>query len=179
MKVEQPQATGWHHSLSKHPYCPASSNGTGESQDRTPVVSQANLPVNSTSATTAQSSYGTSPGAASSEGGSVEITMGEQSPPKLLTQPSAVRQEGPARSTNDVQLKHINDASLLALDRPLDDAVPTKCKFRTGCLNMDCIYAHACPKLLLSQAKYYDLPKTIRDCPDGVLCHELSGYFYD
>ena len=94
-----------------------------------------------------------------SETESFEIIMGEQSPVQSFVNNSAAGQEVDQRTR----------AILDALDKPLEEPF-IRCRYGTGCLDMNCAYAHPSPALRNGWAPTHEIPKTSKACADGVFC---------
>lgn len=133
--------------------------------DRTPVLPSAVLPaqVSASSADGRALTAGqyTSPMVPPSEAESFEIIMEGQSPMKSFL-PNSESTSTPALGTRP-------RVDLSALDRPLEDPL-TKCRYGTGCLDMNCIFAHPSPSLSGPMSRSAPFPTSRLECGDGVSC---------
>lgn len=133
--------------------------------DRTPVLPSAVLPAQVSAGSaggraSAARQY-TSPTVPSSEVESFEIIMEGQSPTKSLLQSS--------ESTSTPALDTRPRVDLSALDRPLEDPL-AKCRYGTGCLDMNCIFAHPSPSLPGPMSRSAPFPTSRLECGDGLSC---------
>lgn len=100
-----------------------------------------------------------SPTVLPSENESFEIVMEQASPVKSFN----------AKATNASAEVQRSRAVLEALDKPLEEPF-TKCRWGTGCLDLDCKFAHPSPALQSRWGSSGDLPRTRTECSDGVRC---------
>lgn len=137
---------------------------TGESMEaheRTPLLKVASIPAQIQRDVNTSPTF-TSPLAPPSEAESFEIIMGEQSPMQSFTGKS-----GPPATP---EISQHTKSMLDALDKPLEEPF-TRCRWATGCLDMNCSFAHPSPALQTRWAtNAVVLPKLKKECPDAVFC---------
>jgi hypothetical protein len=138
-----------------------------EAHERTPAFEAAKLPAQTQKLSNIASTF-TSPVAPPSEAESFEIIMDEQSPMQSLTGNS-----GPFPASETSQ--HAR-STLEALDKPLEEPF-TRCRWNTGCLDMNCTFAHPSPSLHSRWATNTGaLPRQKKECPDAVFVPILVSF---